>query len=227
MIENPDMLAMLKNLDPKSDQFLAIAEEVAAKTDQLRGKERFLPYRLFIAALQMQGNYATIETLLFSPGRELYLKIREEGENKSAAEQDALGGKLHIPGTPISFTQNLRFNLYRLLAKEVVQADPFGDDPKVAHRVRVDIARLYRAAIILGCVLYGEPYRKTTALTHLFGIEIEDRSILGEGYQVVTSKNFDRIVGQIIDQHQLTVRKFLSCESLSFIDARKSTHKIS
>lgn len=198
----------IQKLDPKSDEFAEIAQKVAQKTDELRKGEGRVPYPLFISSLQMQGIYPCIEVILQGPQGELFLKRREDNQNKSQLEQEAWRSKLHLPGTTIYPARKLESNLYNLLATEVVRDS---ESPEGA----LNVTRLYDSALNLGVCLYPEPERHTSALTIFFGIKISDRTILQDGYEIVTEANKE----QVIEQHKPTVDRVLKGQTL-FFDSR-------
>jgi hypothetical protein len=87
----------VKRLDTKGVDFKGVAKEVAEKTASLRRSEGRLPMELFLSSLEMQGVYPCLELVIKDKEGNLYLKRRASEENATQAEEEAWGGRLHIP----------------------------------------------------------------------------------------------------------------------------------
>lgn len=192
-----DLTSDVNKLDPKSREFADVLKTSAEKISELRRKEGEVPYEVYMATMEMAGLSPALEVLVFDKEGNLYLKRRKPDENVTEAEKNAWEGKLHIPGTTVFPAKRFELNFYDLLNREIVGSS---DDEK-----RKRVAKLYRGSETMGVAVTPVPERKTTGLTILMKVVVEDPGQLQDGFEKVSTEN----TRDIIDQHKLTVSKAL------------------
>ncbi len=193
----------IHSLDPRGAEFAQIFGIMAQSVATLRNEAGRVPYEVFLASLELTGVYPCIEVIVTDKEGNLYLKRRSDDQNASDAESEAWGGRLHFPGSTVFPSKRFEMNFYGLLDREVVG----GAEGKERS---MEIARLYRGSEAVGIGLYPEPERKTDALTVFMRVEVEDPTMLQEGFEQVSEDN----LGEVIDQHKPTIQRLLRAEDI-------------
>lgn len=200
---------VLKRIDALSvgdPDFAVVASRVSKKIADARIEFGRVPYDILIAGMEMAGVYPAFELVVTDKEGNIYLKRRKKSENVSAAETESWEGKLYIPGSVLAPAKRFDFNFYSLLDKEFVR------DLSGAEKEEM-VQKWYKQSIMLGTQMSPLPERKTDALSLLFNIQIDDMSLLQEGFEVVNKAN----LSEVIDQHRPIIEQLLDKGTVPFI----------